>query len=146
MNTIQASIKYARISPRKMVQIAKVVKTLSPLQAIGILGYLHKNGAREMQNIIKSAISNAHNQNIDVETLKFKEIIITPGTAMKRFQAVSRGMAHEYKKRMSHIRVVLTNNMSEGKGNKVPKNTASPISANNQKKSNPVKKVIQKKT
>ena len=30
------------------------------------------------------------------------------GPAIKRFNAVSRGQAHAYKKRMTHIRIILT--------------------------------------
>jgi len=57
---------------------------------------------------IKSAAANAdHNHNYRPDSLRIVEISVTPGPRSKRFRPVSRGMAHPYQKRTSHIRVVV---------------------------------------
>ena len=50
------------------------------------------------------------------ETLRFKTIEVMAAPALRRFLAVSRGMAHTYKKRMTHIRVVLIEKESNSQG------------------------------
>ncbi len=101
-----AYIKYIRVSPRKLELLARRMSDMSPQQAIDKLTFMPQSGALELKKVIASALANAKNKNLSPD-LKFREIVVLPGGGMKRFRAVSRGMAHEYKKRMSHIKVVL---------------------------------------
>lgn len=72
------------------------------------LPFLHKSGAQDVLKLIKSALANAENNfNLKRENLKVKELSVRSAGAMKRFRAASRGVAHGYKKRMSHIKIVL---------------------------------------
>ena len=103
-----ATGKYTRVSPRKLALLARSVKDVTPLAAVVRLTHINKAGAQPLQKVINSVLANAKAQNANVNELKFKHIQVTPGSALKRFRAVSRGMAHSYKKRMSHIRVILT--------------------------------------
>ena len=58
---------------------------------------------------MKSAIGNAENNlSVSVERLVLQEVVVDEGAVMKRFQPVSRGSAHPIRKRMSHIKIVLT--------------------------------------
>lgn len=57
---------------------------------------------------IESAIANAKQKNVSADVLRFKMIEVMEGPVMKRWHAVSKGQAHPYKKRMTHIRIVLT--------------------------------------
>lgn len=105
---IYATSKYVRVSPRKMQLLAKSVAQNNASEAVIKLGFIQKSGATELKKTIASALANAKNRGIGVSDNFFiKEIHVLPGSAMKRFRAVSRGMAHEYKKRMSHIKVIL---------------------------------------
>lgn len=105
---ISALSKFVRVSPRKLQLIAKTIGKLSLEQAIAQLAYLPKSGARELLKTILSATANAKQKGLGAGKLQFQKIEILSGGGMKRFRAVSRGMAHSYKKRMSHIRVVLS--------------------------------------
>lgn len=106
---ITATVKYLRVSPRKMQLLAKSVKEMPATEAAVTLGHINKSGAKTLQKLISSALANAKNKAIATAgELFIKEIQVLPGTAMKRFRAVSRGMAHSYKKRMSHVHVILT--------------------------------------
>ena len=91
-----------------MQLLARSISELSPKIALTTLGFLKKSGALPLQKVIASAVDNAKQKNLAVDTLKFKEVQVLAGSAMKRFRAVSRGTAHSYKKRMSHVKVILT--------------------------------------
>ena len=105
MKTIQ---KYIRTSPRKLRLVADAVRALSPEQALIHLKFTPKSAAIPLYKAIKQAVSNAKDQaGLAVEKLAFKTIDVMAGPTYKRFQPVSRGMAHSVRKRTSHIRVEL---------------------------------------
>jgi hypothetical protein len=54
-----------------------------------------------------TAIANAKQKDVNPSDLVFKEIQINEGPRLKRYRAGARGRAKPYKKRMSHIRIVL---------------------------------------
>lgn len=110
---IQATSQFIRVTPRKMQLLVKGIKSMHPSDAVVTLSYLKKSGAMPLKKVILSALANAKNKSVsDTKNLEFKKIEILTGPVMKRFRPVSRGMAHQYKKRMSHIKVVLTENKS----------------------------------
>jgi large subunit ribosomal protein L22 len=104
----QASAKYLRISTRKMRLVADAIRHLPPTRALSALSLLPKRGGLVLRDVIGSAIANAKQKNAKEETLRTARITVSEGPRMKRWQAASRGMAHPYKKRMTHITVVLT--------------------------------------
>lgn len=105
MKTIQ---KYIRTSARKLRLVADAVRVLSPEQALLHLKFMDKSAAEPMYKAIKQAVSNAKDQTgLAVTNLAFKTIDVMEGPTYKRFQAVSRGMAHSIMKRTAHIRVEL---------------------------------------
>ena len=103
----QATVKYIRISTRKVRLVADAIRGLSADRAITILAMTPKDAAKPLLKLIKSAIANAKKTENEANTLMVKELIVMGGPMMKRFRAVSRGMAHSYKKRMTHVRIVL---------------------------------------
>lgn len=103
-----ATAKYIRVSTRKVRLIADSVRKLSPSLALAQLAHMPKAAAEPLGKVIASAIANAKQKNAKEETLKMQTIEVMGGTGMKRFHAVSKGQAHPYKKRMTHIRIVLT--------------------------------------
>lgn len=105
---IIAESKHLRISPRKAALVASVVRGLSPLKALDKLRFVTKSAAVPMAKTLKSAIANAQSKaNLKPEDLKIKRIEVSAGPALKRWRPVSRGRAHPFKKRASHIKVVL---------------------------------------
>lgn len=104
-----------RISPRKVRLMADVVRNLPVQKALDMLAVTGKRAAIDIQKTIKSAMSNATtNAKLDVTQLIISQIEVSQGPAQKRFRPSTRGRIHPYKKRTSHIRVVL----SEKGGNK----------------------------
>lgn len=109
-----ATIKYVRTSPRKLRLVADAVRSLPVQKAIAALSGLPQAAARPLTDAIESAAANAKSKNGELSTLTMKALEIGGGPVMKRWHAVSRGQAHGFKKRMSHIRVILTDeNKSE---------------------------------
>lgn len=100
--------KFIRIAPRKVRLLVDAIEPLSPKQALESLENLNKSGSKVLIKVIKSAIANAvNNSKVEEEKLKFKRFDISEGIRIKRFRAVSRGVAHGIKHRTTHIRVVL---------------------------------------
>lgn len=88
--------------------MAKAIAGLSPSLALEQLAFLRKGAARPLAETLKSAMANAEsNLKIAKENLKIKRIEVGSGPALKRFRAVSRGTAHQYKRRTAHIKVIL---------------------------------------
>lgn len=104
----KATQKYLLESPRKIRLVASLVKKMKPIEAVEKLPFVGKRAALDLIKVIKSAMSSAKNAGVSETDLVFKEIQIGEGPRLKRGRAASRGMWHPYKKRMSHIRIVLT--------------------------------------
>jgi len=99
--------KYIIMSPTKIRPVVDMVKGMTPKEAIEILPHVKKRAATPLRKAILTAIGNAKDQGVDETTLAFKEIQIGEGPRIKKGRPVSRGRWHPYKKRKSHIRVVL---------------------------------------
>src|SRR3972149_9754249 len=104
---VKAVQKFVKISPKKLRIIADAARKMSPEAAIERLPFLGKRGADPIISVIKTAIANAKVKGISNSELIFKELQINEGPRLKRGRPVSRGRWHPYKRRMSHIRVVL---------------------------------------
>lgn len=105
---VQAIAKSVRISPRKVSVVASLVRGRSVADALVILAHTPRRAATPVAKAIKSAQANAdNNHGYKPDSLRITEISVTPGVRYKRFRPVSRGMAHPYQRRTSHIRVVV---------------------------------------
>ena len=100
---VKAVYKYARISAKKMRDIAQEIQGLSVSQATDILSYTPKKGAYLLNKTLKSALANAENNaELSVDTL-----VVDEGPTMRRTMPRARGSANMIRKRTSHITVVL---------------------------------------
>lgn len=114
--------KHILISPRKIRPVVDVIKKMSPQKALETLPFIKKRASEFLYKVIKSAIANANQKGSEIDALIFKEIQIGEGPRLRRGQPVSRGRWHPIKKRMSHIKVILTTKKSS-KVEKVSKET-----------------------
>ncbi len=133
--------KYLLESPRKLRLVVEVIKKMKPVDAVEKLPFVQKRAAGDLAKVIKSAIANAKAQGVSDADLVFKEIQIGEGPRLKRGRAASRGMWHPFKKRMSHIRVVL---VSVKKAEKVEKIEEKPEVQVEKVEKKEVKKVAKK--
>ena len=106
---VVAVSKSVRIAPRKVRLVADAVRKLELESAISSLSLINKRAADPLLKTIKSAIANAKNNNkLEAESLKIKSIDVLEAQSYKRFHPSTRGRVHAYKRRGSHIKVVLT--------------------------------------
>ena len=105
---VQALTRYARMSPKKMRDISRIIQGRKAVEAVDYLALIPRKSAT-----LKSAIANAeNNNNLSADSLTIKFALIENGPVLKRFKAGARGTAMPRRKKMSHIRIVLTDGSS----------------------------------
>ena len=68
-----------------------------------------RKSARLIAKTLKSAIANAeNNNNLASDSLTVKSAVVENGPVLKRFKAGAKGTAMPRRKKMSHIRIVLS--------------------------------------
>ncbi len=102
-----ALVKNARISPTKVRQIINLIRGKDVGVALAILQELNKRGARVVEKLLKSAISNAELKDLDIDNLYIKEIRADKGLVLKRYRPRAYGRATQIKRRYSHIFIKL---------------------------------------
>ena len=110
-----ATSKFLIASPTKVRPVADVVKRKSYTEAMAILENMPHKGARLLKKTVKSAASNALDQNkkLDEDVLFVKEIRIDEGPRLKRLWCRGRGRADMLLKRMCHITVIVDEKAGE---------------------------------
>ncbi|HHV26600.1 50S ribosomal protein L22 [Anaerosalibacter bizertensis] len=104
----RAIAKYIRISPLKVNYIAREIRGKNVDEALAILEFTPKKGARELQKVLNSAIANAENNfGLDRDSLYVAEAYANDGPTMKRWRPRAQGRAYPILKRSSHIGVVV---------------------------------------
>ena len=104
----RAVTKYVRTSPRKVRLVADLIRGKKVEEALNVLAFTPKVGAKLITKVIKSAVANAEQKKgIDVDTLFVKRILIDGGPSLKRIRPRPMGRANPVLKRTSHITVVL---------------------------------------
>ena len=105
----KATLKYARISARKVKIVIDLIRGKQVDEALAILKYTPKAASPLVEKVLKSAIANAENNfHMDRSKLVVSEIYANQGPTMKRIRAATQGRANRIRKRTSHIEVVLT--------------------------------------
>ncbi len=123
---IKSVQKFVKTSPRKLRLVADLARKMKPAEAIETLPFSRKRAAGPLVKAIKTAVANAKERGAKEENLVFKEIQINEGPRLKRGRPASRGVWHPYRRKMSHIRIVL-------------------VERKKKKEEKPVKKEIKKK-
>ncbi len=100
--------KYLHTTPRKLRLVSDMVRSLTPTQALNVLQVTPKLAAVDFIKALQTALANVKQKGMDSEKVFFKRIEINESTKMRRFRAGTRGRAKPYKKRMSHIKIVLS--------------------------------------
>jgi large subunit ribosomal protein L22 len=105
---VKATTRYARISPFKLRLPISEIKGRNAEQALTTLKFMPLKAAGVIYKALQSAIANAeHNNEMDVDKLVVKNVIVDHGPSMKRFRPRARGRASRILKRTSHITVIV---------------------------------------
>lgn len=105
---MKATVKAAKVSTRKVRLVADVIRNQSVEEALKTLTLTKKHGASILVKVLQSAVANAVvNNKMQASNLVIDQLIVNEGQFLKRFRASTRGRVHGYKKRTSHVTVVL---------------------------------------
>jgi len=103
--------RYLRVTPRKMRLVADIVRGLNVNDAIGLLKFTPRAGARPILKAIQSAVANIVNRDdareVNPDTLVVKTILVDEGPSFRRFMPRAMGRATPIRKRMSHVTVTV---------------------------------------
>jgi large subunit ribosomal protein L22 len=109
---VTSTYRFARISAFKAREVTREIQGHSASEALDLLAFSPKKAAVLVKKTLKSAIANAENNaELKVDTLLVKEAVVGEGPTFKRFRARARGGASPLRKRTSHIRIVLSDEL-----------------------------------
>ena len=106
----KAILRGVRLSEQKGRLVADLVRGKSVEQALNILTFSPKKGAKIIKKVVESAIANAeHNDGADIDALRVKSIYVEQGMTLKRFTARAKGRGNRISKPTCHIFVSVGN-------------------------------------
>jgi large subunit ribosomal protein L22 len=110
---IQALTRNARMSPKKVREVARLIQGRPVQEALDFVSLIPRKSARLIAKTLKSAVANAeNNNNLSADKLFVHRALIENGPVLKRFKAGARGSAKPRVKRMSHLRIVLSDSQA----------------------------------
>lgn len=104
----KATLKYARISNRKVAIVLDLIRNKPVGEAMAILKHTPKSASILVEKLLASAVANAQNNfNMDESKLYVSETYANQGPTLKRIRPRAQGRAFRIMKRTSHITVVV---------------------------------------
>ncbi len=109
MMMVEATAKatYLRIAPRKVQIVLDLIRNKPTDEALAILKHTPKAACEPLEKLLKSAVANAENKNMDVTRLYVAKCFVCQGPTLKRIRPRARGSANRINKKTSHITLVL---------------------------------------
>lgn len=105
---MKANLKSTRIAPKKANLIAKMIRGKSVSEALEILEKTNKKAARMLEQLLKSAMANAkNNENQNPDGLVIKSLVVNQAQAYHRGIPMARGRVRSIRKFLSHISLTL---------------------------------------
>ena len=104
----RATLKFARISARKVKIVADLIRGKDAGEALSIVKFTPKASSEVIEKLLKSAIANAENNHgMNSANLYVDQIFANQGPTLKRIRPAAKGSAVRIRKRTSHITIVL---------------------------------------
>ncbi len=106
--TVKATLRYYRMSPRRVREIADIIRGKKAEDAQTILEFTRRRAAPTLKKLLNSAVANAENNfSMDPDRLYIKTIFVDEGPMWKRFIPKAHGRANRILKRTSHVTIEL---------------------------------------
>ncbi|MBQ3137344.1 MAG: 50S ribosomal protein L22 [Clostridia bacterium] len=102
-----AKVTFVRIAPRKVQIVLDLIRNQPAEKAMAILRYTPKAACEVVAKLLKSAMANAENKDMDVSRLYVAECYVCQGPTLKRIRPRAQGRAFRINKKTSHITLVL---------------------------------------
>ena len=106
---IKSIYRGAHISAFKCREVTREIQGLPVAAALDLLALTPRKAADLVAKALKSAIANAeNNNNLRADKLVVAEAVVGEGPTLKRFRPKARGSAGPIRKRTSHIRIIVS--------------------------------------
>lgn len=105
-----ARLRNVPTSPRKMRLVADLVRGMDVAKAAAVLQFTKKHAARDLEKLLRSAISNFEQktgERWEDADLIIKEISVDGGRVLKRISPAPQGRAYRIRKRSNHVTMIL---------------------------------------
>ena len=102
-----AKVTFVRIAPRKVKIVLDLIRNQPVDKAMAILKHTPKAACEVLEKLLKSAIANAENKDMDTTKLYVAACSVDQGPTLKRIRPMSKGRAYRINKKTSHITLVL---------------------------------------
>lgn len=110
---VQAIYKFARMSAFKVREVTREIQGMYATQALQHLTYVPRKSAVLVRKVLASAVANAENNNsADASQLVIKEAVVGEGPTLRRFKSRARGSASRIRKRTSHIKIIVSDEIT----------------------------------
>lgn len=102
-----AKANHVRIAPRKVQIVLDLIRSKPCDEALAILKYTPKAACEPLEKLLKSAMANAENKDMDTSALYVAACHVDQGPTLKRIRPRAQGRAFRINKKTSHITLVL---------------------------------------
>jgi large subunit ribosomal protein L22 len=105
----KATLRYARITPRKARRVVDLIRGKKAGEALIALRFMPYRGSHFVEKILKSAMANAEQKKAaNPEDMVISKGYVDQGPVMKRMEPRAMGRANVIRKRTAHITLVLS--------------------------------------
>ncbi|MFN6176447.1 MAG: 50S ribosomal protein L22 [Flavobacteriales bacterium] len=106
-----AHLRNVPTSPRRMRQVADLIRGKEVDQALGILRFSTRHSSRDLEKLLISAIANWQAKNegrkADEAGLVVKSVQVNEARGLKRMLPAPQGRAYRMKKRSNHVSLIV---------------------------------------
>jgi large subunit ribosomal protein L22 len=106
-----AHLRNVPTSPRRMRQVADLIRGVEVDKALGILRFSTRHSSRDLEKLLMSAIANWEAKNegrkADSAGLVVKSIQVNEARGLKRMLPAPQGRAYRMKKRSNHVSLIV---------------------------------------
>ncbi len=104
----QATLRYLRVSPRKVRLVVDLIRGRSVEQALNLLTFSPKAVAEPVAKLLRSAVANADTAGkVDLDKLVISSAYVDEGSTWRRWLPRAMGRATRVRKRTSHVTLIL---------------------------------------
>ena len=106
-----AQLRNLPTSPRRMRQVADIIRGQQVEKALGILRFSTRHSSRDLEKLLLSAMSNWQAKNegakADEAGLVVQSIQVNEARGLKRMLPAPQGRAYRMKKRSNHVTLIV---------------------------------------
>lgn len=104
----KAQARFIRIAPRKARLVMDLIRGKDVDDALSVLRFTPRKGAKILEKVLNSAVANAqNNHDMNKGELFVSQGYVDEGPVLKRYRARAQGRASRIRKRTSHITLIL---------------------------------------